>query len=512
MLAPPRPTTRGPVLRRRGLARGSLVGIGLLALTASGMPVALADDEALDPAAPGPEADLDGVSESAPEVLDADVTDDAARPAASIEGFFGSGKTVGFQVGYDGATAPSGLDLSGAVFTLTGAGGTYTCTTETDGNCAVTAQLDPWVLGWVGSQWSSPSHAVVPPGDYTVTQTGHAVGLAPAAGSGDIHLCNMYEGCSNDPFEPVINDSVLRSPVVTSVKDSMTGTPIEGAIYTLTGPGFEYTPNAEDEGSGDQGSGDEGSGDEGSGDEGSGDEGSGDEGSGDEAAGDEGDQLLQAERMSEEDIVDEDVTDLESPLLQEVRATSDADGVLTFTGWFLPGTEYMLAPVNTVDGYLADTETTGIEIAPSTGELPASLAPRLLTPIVIPAPVDPGGSTPAVTPVPVPAPVAAPAGAGAGAGAPAVGRSGRVAAPAQAVPAEPVAAEPSAPSATRTFDRSGAAEPTAAPLAGRAVTPELTTVSSNLPDKGLLMALGVLFLIIVVVAAGLVRRHARRRA
>jgi hypothetical protein len=356
----------------------------------------------------------------------------------------------------------------------------------------VEAQFDSWAFGWVGSQWSSPSHAVVPPGDYTITQTGHAVGLAPAAGSGDIHLCNRYARCSNDSFEPVINDSVLRSPVVTSVKDSMTGAPIEGAIYTLTGPGFEYTPNAEDEGSGD--------------------EGSEDEGSGDEAVGNEGDQLLEAERMSEEDIVDEDVTDLESPLLQEVWATSDADGVLTFTGWFLPGTEYMLAPVNTVDGYLADTETTGIEIAPSTGELPASLAPRLLTPIVIPAPVDPGSSTPAVTPVPVPAPVAAPAGAGAGAGAPAVGRSGRVAAPAQAVPAEPVAAEPSAPSATRTFDRSGAAEPTAAPLAGRAVTPELTTVSSNLPDKGLLMALGVLFLIIVVVAAGLVRRHARRRA
>jgi hypothetical protein len=498
MLAPPRPTTRGPVLRRRGLARGSLVGIGLLALTASGMPVALADDEALDPAAPGPEADLDGVSESAPEVLDADVTDDAARPAASIEGFFGSGKTVGFQVGYDGATAPSGLDLSGAVFTLTGAGGTYTCTTETDGYCAVEAQFDSWALGSVGSQWSSPSHAVVPPGDYTITQTGHAVGLAPAAGSGDIHLCNMFKRCSNDSFEPVINDSVLRSPVVTSVKDSMTGAPIEGAIYTLTGPGFEYTPNAEDEGSGDEGSEDEGSGDEGS----------EDEGSGDEAAGDEGDQLLEAERMSEEGFVDEDVTDLESPLLQEVRATSDADGVLTFTGWFLPGTEYMLAPVNTVDGYLADTETTGIEIAPSTGELPASLAPRLLTPIVIPAPVDPGGSTPAVTPVPVPAPVAAPAGAGA----PAVGRSGRVAAPAQAVPAEPVAAEPSAPSATGTFDRSGAAEPTAAPLAGRAVTPELTTVSSNLPDKGLALALGGLFLLVILVGIGLVRRHARRRA
>jgi hypothetical protein len=41
--------------------------------------------------------------------------------------------------------------------------------------------------------------------------------------------------------------------------------------------------------------------------------------------------------------------------------------------------------------------------------------------------------------------------------------------------------------------------------------PELDTVSSSLPDKGLVMALGVLFLVIVVVGLGFVRRHARRR-
>jgi hypothetical protein len=67
--------------------------------------------------------------------------------------------------------------------------------------------------------------------------------------------------------------------------------------------------------------------------------------------------------------------------------------------------------------------------------------------------------------------------------------------------------------ATRTFDhRSGAGEPATPPQAQGATSPAIATVSSNLPDKGLLMALGVLFLIVVVVAAGLVRRHARRRA
>ena len=445
MLAPPRPPARGPVLRRRALARGSLVGVGMLALTASGIPAAFADDEVVDPGTPGPEAGLAPVAESAPEVLNPAVKEvDAARPVATIEGFFGSGKSVGFQVAYDEATAPSGLDLSGAVFTLTGGAGVYTCTTDVTGFCGIT---------------STDDDGAVRPGTYAVTQTAHPVGLASATGVGSAHLCSWIEGaigiCAHDPFETVVNDSVLRSPVVTSVKDAITGAPIEGAKYTLTGPGINYAPTR--------------------------------------------------------DAVAAAVTP-ESPLRQEVGATSAADGSLTFSGWFLPDTAYVLAPVSSVDGYVADTETTGIEIAQSTGALPVSLDPRLLTPIGIPAPVVPGGDTPAVTPAPVPAPAATPAGAGA----PAVSRPGRVAAPAPAAPAEPIAAEPATPSAssaTTTFDhRSGAGEPATPPQARGASSPAITTVSSNLPDKGLLMALGVLFLIVVVVAAGLVRRHARRRA
>jgi hypothetical protein len=444
MLAPPRPTTRGPVFRRRTLARGSLVGVGLLALTASGMPVAVAGDEALDPAAPGPEADLDGVGESAPEVLNAEGTELDARPASSIQGFFGSGKTVGFQVDYDEDTAPSGLDLSGAVFTLTRGDANVTCTTSATGFCSVT---------------SAENGGNVPPGTYDVTQTAHPVGLAAATGVGSVHLCSWFEGyigaCQYDTFETVVNDSVLRSPVVTSVEDAITGAPIEGAEYTLTGPGFSYAPTR------------------------------------DVAAA------------------------VTAPPTQEVRATSAADGGLTFTGWFLPGTAYVLAPVDSVDGYLPDVETTGIEIAPSTGVLSASLDPRLLTPIDSPAPVAPvvpGGDTSPVTPAPVPAPVAAPAGAGA----PVVGRPGRGAAPAEPVAAEPstpiTPVTPTTPPATTTFNRSGAADPTAAPLAGGSATPQLATVSSNLPDKGLAIALGGLFLIAILVGFGLVRRHARRGA
>ncbi|MCW2705110.1 MAG: hypothetical protein JWQ37_3105 [Blastococcus sp.] len=475
MLAPPRPPARGPVLRRRALARGSLVGVGMLALTASGIPAAFADDEAVAPGTPAPEAGLAPVGESAPEVLNPAVKEvDAARPVATIEGFFGSGKSVGFQVEYDEATAPSGLDLSGAVFTLTGEAGVYTCTTDATGFCSVE---------------SNALNGFVPAGDYTVTQTDHSVGLTAATGAGSVHLCNWLESldrdCGYDSFDPVVNDSIFRSPVVTSVEDAVTGAPIEGAVYTLTGPGFDYAPNE--------------------------DESSGDEGTGDEGTGDEGTVLVEAQRISKESVAD-DVPALESPLLQEVRATSAADGSLTFTGWFLPGTAYVLAPVSSVDGYVADTETTGIEIAPSTGVLRVSLDPRLLRPIAIPAPVVPGGDTPAVTPAPVPAPAATPAGAGA----PAVSRPGRVAAPAPAAPAEPIAAEPATPSAssaTKTFDhRSGAGEPATPPQARGVTSPAITTVSSNLPDKGLLMALGVLFLIVVVVAAGLVRRHARRRA
>ncbi|TFV91359.1 hypothetical protein [Blastococcus sp. CT_GayMR16] len=419
--------------RRRALVRGPLVGVGLLALTASGGSVAVADDEA-DLAPPAPEADLDGVPDSAP-VLNPDVpAPDVARAASSIEGFFGRGKTVGFQVDYDATTgaAPAGLDLSGAVFTLTGNGQTFDCTTGPTGSCSVT---------------SNDTGGDVPPSTYSVTQTAHAVGLAGATGTGSVHVCSFLDGffgtCGGDSFETVVNDPTFRTPVVTIVEDAVTGAPIAGAGYALTGPGFAYAA------------------------------------SGDAAAS------------------------ATAPARQEIRATSAADGSLTFSGWFAPDTSYVLAPVSTVDGYQADAETSGIEIAPSTGTLPASLAPRLLTPIGGPAPVTPVGTTPTV---PVPAPVAAPAGIGS----PAPGRPGRAAAPVEPITPEPLA--PAAPSATASFDRSGATEPTTAPLAGGPAAPALTTVSSNLPDRGLAMALGGVFLTAILVGIGLVRRHARRRA
>ena len=192
-------------------------------------------------------------------------------------------------------------------------------------------------------------------GDFSVTQTGHPVGLASATGVGAVHLCgSMYPGCSTDPFEPVVNDSLFRSPVVSSVEDSVTARPVAAAGYTLTGPGYVVRP-----------------------------------GLGDAAAAYLGDG---------------------SP--QTVRASSAADGSLTFPGWFLPGTGYVLTPDGAVDGYHADADTTGIEIAPSSGALPVSLTRRLLTPIAVPAPVDPivPAPTPTTAQVSDPAPRPRPAG------------------------------------------------------------------------------------------------------
>ena len=444
MLAAPRLTTRGPVIHGGMLARGSLVGVGLLALTAAGMPVALADDEGVDPPAPGADADVDGVGEPAPLVLEPDVPEiAAARVASSIEGYFGSGKTVGFQVEYDQSTAPSGLDLSGAVFTLTGAKGPYSCTTDVTGACSVT---------------STDQGGAVRPGTYQVAQTAHPMGLAAATGLGSVHICSWLEEltytCDVESFGTVVNDSTFRSPVLGSVRDSVTGAPVEDAVYTLTGSGVTNAPT------------------------------------GDAAAA--------------------------VPVGQEVQATSAADGSLTFAGWFLPGT-YVLAPVGTVDGYLADVETTVLEIEPSTGELPASFDTRFLVPLEVPAPVDPvppttpapttpaptsAPTTPAPTSAPTSAPVSAPAGDA---------RPERVPPPAPVLPADPVVVEPSASSAPRTAAPSAAPVPTVAPLADGAGSPELTTASSDLPDKGLVMAVGGVFLIAILVGFGLVRRHARRR-
>ena len=268
-------------------------------------PAALADDETTGET-PTPEVDQGSGDAPLVALNDAPVAGvgdvAAARPGASLEGFFGRGKTVGFQVSYDDHTAPKGLDLSGAVFTLTGPAGTYSCTTGADGSCAVSSNID--INGSMAG------------GDFSVTQTGHPVGLASATGVGAVHLCGwMDPGCSTDPFEPVVNDSLFRSPVVSSVEDSVTARPVAAAGYTLTGPGYVVRP-----------------------------------GLGDTAAAYLGDG---------------------SP--QTVRASSAADGSLTFPGWFLPGTGYVLTPDGAVDGYHPDTDTTGIEIAPSTGALPVSL-------------------------------------------------------------------------------------------------------------------------------------------
>jgi uncharacterized protein involved in exopolysaccharide biosynthesis len=53
--------------------------------------------------------------------------------------------------------------------------------------------------------------------------------------------------------------------------------------------------------------------------------------------------------------------------------------------------------------------------------------------------------------------------------------------------------------------------PPAAPVPV-AAGPDLQTVGRSLPDKGVVLAIGVLFLAVALGGVALVRRHARRRA
>ncbi|MCW2618834.1 MAG: hypothetical protein JWR28_1983, partial [Modestobacter sp.] len=90
MRAPTRSAApRGPVLRRRGLTRGSLVGVGLLALTTSGMPAALAVEGADGPVVP--ENGQDDVTTPQGEVLDSSVAA-GSEATAPVAGYFGKGK------------------------------------------------------------------------------------------------------------------------------------------------------------------------------------------------------------------------------------------------------------------------------------------------------------------------------------------------------------------------------------------------------------------------------------
>ena len=415
------------MLFRRGLVRGSWVGVGLLVATSAAAPAALAADDGVDPdplvsgtqqlpgagptsagaldtGTPADEAPAAGPTDAGvvPPTLDAgtpavaaagpsdslgddggdpDESDDdgdgADAPAGmhTLEGFFGSGKELVIDVLLPADGMPDDLDLSATRFTLSNdAGESYECSLDSDGRCTFSAFfLDG---------------DAVPPGTYRLTQTGHAPGLEAVPGTGTVELCNsglsIMSSCAWTIPLPVHNTSSFSHGVVTTVRDAA-GRPVVGAHYSLGGPDYprtvppvvvppvvvspvedpeENAPPADDLATA-------------------------------VSAGSDGGTTTGLPPVS-----------AGSPAVQAaapastraVQATSDADGVLRFPGWFAAGSDYTLTPVT------ADGRPTGAS-SPLTLVKPASSGQAAeLTPLVVPSADEPTSVT-SPAPVPVPAPV-----------------------------------------------------------------------------------------------------------
>src|SRR5689334_7235573 len=112
------------------VARGSAVGLGLLVASAAFAPAALATDDVTEPVAPD-------TTPHAPTVIPVALNPSpAGSPAVSgpINASFGTGKQFDLALAVDG-DIPADLDLAGARFALTDAGGATaaTCVTDADG-------------------------------------------------------------------------------------------------------------------------------------------------------------------------------------------------------------------------------------------------------------------------------------------------------------------------------------------------------------------------------------------
>lgn len=478
MSAPPLLARRGAALRRHALTRGSVLGVGLLALGAAGLPAALAEEGSgpsapdLSPAAPTPAVP----TPTGPVLVEtAQLSPGVSGPLAAD---FGVGKQFDLALAVDGA-APADLDLSGAQFAFTRQGaGTpaATCTTTATGTCTVA----------YGSAGFPGTTVHLTSGDYTITQLQGVDGLRPVAGViGTIHMDAGAYGYSNNQLVPtsrpveVTNVSEYSEHVTATVVDAGTGRPLAGAGYTLTAAAAPEVPTAL--------------------------------------------------------AVEVDRGDPEAPTNPDV-VVSDADGRVTFDRWFLPG-DLELDPVGVPEGYVLGEgltvtipETPGFH-PPATWALSAPLQLAAVpAPPVTPAP-SPTGSP---DPVPVPAPVPAPAPpvtlvpAGGPASTPAT--AGTATVPTTPVPSGPAAAPatpagravagdggtgttPAAPtngSAPRATS-SATAAPVAPAVSPQAAEPALETVSRSLPDMAVVGS-GIAFLALVGTGLWFVLRRRARSA
>ncbi|MGY1752321.1 MSCRAMM family protein [Blastococcus sp. SYSU D01042] len=392
-------------------------------------------------------------------------------------------------------TAPSGLDLSGAEFELTGAGTVGTCVTDELGSCSVQVLPDEET-----SELPLTGAAIaLPAGEYEVRQTVAPVGLAAAAEIPLLELCVSIDAEACATTVTVQNASLFRRTVEAEVRRS--GVLEQGAEVTLTGPGFVATGS--------------------------------------------------------EPGPDDPVTAW--PAYETFPMTTDDQGVATFHGWFAPGewsfavegeTEPQTFLLETGAEETDDTWRVDLALTPvaepggegdgegdgGTGSEPTTPATPT-TPTTTPAGPTAGtdGTPAAPTPAPSgtpavptsPAPVAGatgdPGAAGAGATpggagtatartAPRAGAvTGEVVAPqVEQDPApQPDAAQPPAPS---TGSVPGNSLPGGTTLVAADEAPELQTESdTRLLTAGLVTGVGILFVVLVLTGYSVLRGCARRR-
>lgn len=240
MPAPARRPSRRPLVTRRAVASGSVLGVGLLV---AGAPAALADDSNTG-TEPGAQQVQPDAQQPAAQPLQ-DVPDPVmVGDGVQLGGDFGTGKA--FDIALDPAGAfPDDLDLSGAQFTFTDQdGNATTCTTDQDGYCDVVTQeyvdMASFFSQFPGVPTPPEESQVLPGGTYTVTQTGSVDGLAPVDGViGTVTLDGLSEGWAVDGDIP--DASLFRTALDATVVDSVTGGPVAGAAYDLFGPDYPHT-------------------------------------------------------------------------------------------------------------------------------------------------------------------------------------------------------------------------------------------------------------------------------
>ncbi len=558
---------------RRRLSHGSALGMGLLVASGAAAPAALAADE--DPATG------DATLQERPDPGQVDVGaaldewDPAELTGEDLTADFGTGKIFGgtaLTVSIDPVgRVPADLDLGGAVIAFRdvadddGDDLAAWCVTDADGTCGVAHG---------GSEGSGDGTSLVslPDGRYAIEQVAGAEGLAPAAGV----LDTFDLGCAAESESPdlscmfgrdheIANDSLFSTGVTTTVVDGVSGAPVAGAGYRLSGPDHRHRAGGTpDDCQGDQPGGEQdpelpplllllgvdpatpaGT------------------GSADTAAespdaapvADPAAALPAAADPAAEDAraVEPGGTDPEprGPAVAEgvdpTVATSDASGRLSHTGCLLPGT-WTLEPVTTPRGH---------QPAGGTLQLPArdagtgAYTPVAALTVELQPAADPSGpQTPPTTP-PVPAPPAQPSGppvppatstgsvatapsagtggtgtggtgtgtAGTGSGTGTGTGGGRPAAGAAAVPsaasgpasASSAAAPTAAPVPTTRSTQPVQARPSSAAAATVQPTPALQTQSSSNVMQIGLVAFGIVLAGAVFFLVLLLRRRAREQ-